>query len=306
MVRQFRMHGAEFYSAINDTVFATAKKPMRIGDEMKMTMECVKLEFTEGKLLAIASDGRRIATRQVDCDYGEYEDYSTIVYRKDAKAIARKFKSAKEVLGIIDGDMLTLKTESKSESIYHRPHEDYAKWRQVIPESLRMHRTLSRDALRDALQRMYGGITASMISHDRRCVRMVFEGDGHDNTALWLEPTDTQVRMAQNTIKDWKNGELPQAMRDLAERVPQLVQGIEPIEDTFHVYISPTYLLEAVKAIPEHDFTFAHNYDNEITNQTGDIYEVLHAVTLLPLPFDTSKPFADSEFLHMIMPMRSE
>lgn len=305
MVRQFRMHGANFYSAIHDTVFATAKEPMRFGDEMKMTMECVKLEFTEGQLLAVASDGRRIATRQVDCDYGEYDGFETLIYRKNAKSISKKFKSEKEVLGIIDGDMLTLKTETKSDSVYHRPHDEYAKWRQVIPNDFRIHRTLSRDSLKDALEQMYGGITDKMISHDRRCVRMVFEA-GDDNTVLWLEPTDTQVTMAQNTIGDWKAGELPQAMQDLAQRVPQLVQPIPRIEDTFHVYISPTYLLEAMKAMSDDGFTFAHNYDNDSTNETGDIYEVLHAITLLPTPYDTSKPYADSEFLHMIMPMRPQ
>lgn len=306
MIRQFRMHGANFYSAVYDTVFAAATVPMKFGTEMKSTMEHVKLEFSEGQLLAVASDGRRIATRQVDCDYFEHDgDYSTLVYRKDARKIAKQFKSSKEVLGIIDGDLLTLKDGDKSGHVYHKPHEDYAKWRQVVPEDLRLHRTVDRLELKDALERMFGGITANMISHDRRCVRMVFEG-GDDKTVLWLEPTDTLATMAQNTINDYKSGELPQAMGDLAQRVPQLVESIPRIEETFHVYISPTYLLEAVKAIPDHHFTFAHNHDNDNKDRLGDVYEVIHAIVLLPVPYDTSKSFADSEFMHMIMPMRPE
>ena len=305
MIRQFRMKGADFYNAVHDTVSATAKEPIKIGGEMKSTMEHVKLEFTDSKLRTVASDGRRIATREVDCGYNEYDDYSTLVYRRDARDISRKFKSSKEVLGIIDGDLLTIKTESKSEQVYHKPHDEYAKWRQVVPEDLRLHRTLHTHDLKDALSIMFDGITAKMISHDRRCVRMVFEG-GDDKTVLWLEPTDDLTRMAQNTINDNKNGKIPQAMKDIAMKVPRLVQSILRIEETFHIYISPTYLLDAVSAIPDEDFIFAHNYDNDSNKRLGDVYDVLYAITLLPTPFDTSKPFADSDFMHMIMPMRPQ
>ena len=301
---KFRMHGTDFHSAIHDTVFATAKEPMKFGGEMKSTMEHVKLEFTESKLRAIASDGRRIATCEVDCDFDD-ESYSTLIYSRDAKKISKRFKNSKKIVGHFDGDMLVVGSNGKTISTYHKPHEDYAKWRQVVPEDFRLHRTVSRDAIRESLELMFGGITAKMISHDRRCVRMVFEG-GDDKTALWLEPTDTVNRIAQNTIKDNKNGELPQAMEDLAMRVPRFVQSIPRIEETFHIYISPTYLLDAVNAIPDSDFTFAHNYDNDSNKRLGDIYDVHYAIVLLPTPFDTSKSFADSQFMQMVMPMRPE
>ena len=301
---KFRMHGAEFHSAIHDTVFATAKNPMKFGNEMKSTMEHVKLEFTESKLRAIASDGRRIATFEVDCDF-DGEAYETLIYRLDAHEISKKFKRSKEIHGCFDGDTLVINDGGKTMSVFHKPHEDYAKWRQVVPEDLRLHRTLNTPELKDSLCTMFDGITAKMISHDRRCVRMVFEG-GDDKTVLWLEPTDSLTRMAQNTISDKKNVTFPQAMEDLAMRVPRFVQSIPRIEETFHIYISPTYLLDAVNAIPDSGFTFAHNYDNDSNKRLGDIYEVLYAIVLLPTPFDTSKSFADSQFMHMVMPMRPE
>ena len=301
---KFRMKGADFYNAIHDTVFAAAKEPMKIGGEMKSTMEHVKLEFTDTKLRAIASDGRRIATREVDCEL-ECDAYKTLIYRKDANAISKKFKRSKEIHGYFDGDTLVINDGGETMSVYHKPHDEYAKWRQVVPGDLRLHRTLHIHDLKDALSIMFDGITANMISHDRRCVRMVFEG-GDDKTVLWLEPTDTLTRMAQNTINDNKSGKLPQAMEDLAMKVPQLVQSIPRIEDTFHIYISPTYLLDAVSAIPDEDFIFAYNYDNDSNKRLGDVYDVLYAIILLPTPFDLSKSFADSEFMHMIMPMRPQ
>ena len=301
---KFRMKGTDFYNAVHNTVSATAKEPIKIGGEMKSTMEHVKLEFTESKLRAIASDGRRIATCEVDCEL-ECDAYETLIYRKDANAISKKFKRSKEIHGYFDGDILVINDGSKTMSVYHKPHDEYAKWRQVVPEDLRLHRTLQTEGLKTALQCMFGGVTAKMVSHDRRCVRMVFEG-GDDNTVLWLEPGEDLIRIAQNTINDNKNGKLPQAMKDIAMKVPQLVQSIPRIEDTFHVCISPTYLLDAVKAIPDSEFTFAHNYDNDSNKHLGDVYDVLYAIALLPTPFDTSKPFADSDFLHMIMPMRPQ
>ena len=301
---KFRMKGADFYNTIHDTVFAASTKPMRIGGEIKSTMEHVKLEFTDTKLRAIASDGRRIATREFDCEL-ECDAYETLIYRKDANAISKKFKRSKEIHGYFDGDTLVINDGGETMSVYHKPHDEYAKWRQVVPEDLRLHRTLYTCNLKGALSVMFDGITAKMISHDRRCVRMVFEG-GDDNTVLWLEPGDNLIRIAQNTIKDNKGDELPQAMEDIAMKVPRLVQSIPRIEDTFHIYISPTYLLDAVKAIPDSEFTFAHNYDNDSNKRLGDVYDVLYAIALLPTPFDTSKPFAESDFLHVIMPMRPQ
>ena len=302
MVRQFQMHGAEFFQAIDDTVFACATEPRKIGTEMSSSLEHVRLEFRAGTLRTVATDGHRIAMRQVDCDYGEYDEFSTLLYRKEAKKIAKAFKREKEVLGILDGDLLTIKTIGKSDHVYHNPHMEYAKWQQVIPNETRLVRGLRTQELKDSLRAMFSGIPASMISNNRRGIKMTFEG-GDDNTVLWLEPGSSLQNIAHNVMKDKKIKD-HQPLEDLARGVPRLVQPIPRIEETVHVWIDPTFLLGAVESIPDADFTFAHHYDNDDVKDGVYIESVRHAIVITERPF--KEPLDERPFMHMIMPLRPQ
>ena len=301
MVRQFKMHGAEFFQAIDDTVFACATEPRKIGIEMSSSLEHVRLEFMAGTLRTVATDGHRIAMRQVDCDYDEYDEFSTLLYRKEAKKIAKTFKRESEVLGILDGDLLTLKTSDKSERVYHNRHMEYARWKQVIPNDLRLVRQLHTQELKDALKRMFDRIPASMISKDRRGIKMTFEG-GDDNTLLWLEPGKSLQNIAHNVMKDKKITD-HQPLEDLAMGVPRMAQSIQRIEETVHVWIDPTFLLSAVESIPDAAFTFAHHYVND--DVKDDVFiEVTHPIVITETPF--KEPLDERPFMHMIMPMRPQ
>ena len=282
-------------------MFACATEPRKIGREMSSSLEHVRLEFSEGNLRTVATDGHRIAMRQVDCGYDEYEDFSTLIYRKEAIKIAKTFKRESEVLGIFDGDLLTIKTADKSDHVYHNPHMDYAKWQQVIPNELRLVRQLHTQELKDSLRQMFERIPASMISNSRRGIKMTFEG-GDDKTLLWLEPGKSLQNIAHNVMKDKKITD-HQPLDDLAMGVPQMVQSIPRIEETVHVWIDPTFLLGAVESIPDASFTFAHHYANDDIKD-GVYIEVTHPIVITETPF--KDPLDDSPFMHMIMPMRPQ
>lgn len=195
-------------------------------DDTRRTLKGVNLEFKEGKLLAVATDGRRLAYAEYTPETPYTLDVSITVPEKTVTEIFRhlgttgnaEFYLRKTLLFVKLNDTLTLATKLID--------DHYPNWRQVVPQANDKEIVVDRQMLISAIERV----------------------------SVFTQESSVKFEFGDNLVT------LSSATADLGEAKDEV--PIKYNEDKIETRLNPFYVLGFLKSSDDDEVTFKFNDGN--------------------------------------------
>jgi len=172
----------EFIEMITQTVFAVSD------DETRYFMNGVYLENKEGKLVMVATDGRRLSYISKDVT-GEIPDFKGVIIPPKSLTLLRKQASGEGVLTIAITDkqvFFEFDNQKLSSSLIEGQFPNYNR---VIPEQQTYEISVERDELNEALKRV-----SLMVEKSKRVFVILV------NNSITIQSEETDIGLAKEEI----------------------------------------------------------------------------------------------------------